>query len=303
MNRKLTTIVLITFLSTLLWVFTSLSEEYFTTLTLPVKFVDMPESMAIGEHSSESIQISLKGEGWQLAQLIYGRNPEFMVSPEYRTGEHEYILRNAIDQNPWLTSTMQVTDIQPISINFTVDDVITKEVLVKPDVSIDFKDGYGLVSEVQVHGDTVLISGASSLVKEIQFIETKHFSFDQIEKGIYQQLEIKPVPGILISHNICTIEFDVQKIVDKSFENVEVAINDVPRRRELLLFPNKITVVIRGGINVLGQLNDNSVESFISFREAITDTTGSLIPHITIPGNTTLVDFKPNSLGYIIKQY
>ncbi|MBU1100979.1 MAG: hypothetical protein KKA84_11305 [Bacteroidetes bacterium] len=303
MNKKLTTIILITFLSTLLWVFTSLSEEYFTTLTLPVMFVDIPENYAIGDCSPRFIEISLKGGGWQLAQLTYGRNPAYMLSPEYRTGKHKYILRNAIDGNSWLTSTLQVTDIQPAQVNYTVERVVTREVLVKPDVKIDFKEGYGLVSAVQVHNDTVKISGASSKVDSINFLTTKLFHFENLEKGVYQQIEIKAIPDIVMSHNICTIEFEVQKIVDKSFENVEVVINDVPRRRELLLFPNKITVVIRGGINVLGQLDDNSVKSQVSFMEAITDTTGSLIPHITIPENTTLIDFNPKSLGYIIKQY
>ena len=303
MKSKVITILLIAIFSSLLWVFISLSDEYFMTIDLPVRFKDLPGNMAVANQSSETTSISLKGGGWQLAQIYYGRSPEFAVSPRYEIGRHKLNLRNYIDNNPWLTSTLQITELVPEQIEYLVDDVIEKKVFVVPDVNLSYKDGYGLVGKVKLVDDTVTVRGAKSIIENLKTLSTIHYEFTNLEKGVNSKLKIKGGPGIILSHTDCSIEFDIQKIVDKSFEHVDVQVRDVPGRRELLLFPNSITVVLRGGINTLGRLEDDAVNAHVSFNQAIMDTTGHLVPVVEIPANTSIVDLKPKSLGYIIKQY
>ena len=303
MKSKFTTIAIIAFLSSLLWVFISLSDDYFTTIELPVKFVDLPIKNAVGSSNVQKVTMSLKGQGWQLANLAFGRSPVFNISPSYKPGKHTFNLRNSIDINSWITSNMQVTEIQPDVITYTVESIMSKEVLVKPDINLSYKDGYGLVSEITLSNDTVKITGAKTILEHIDYVETKPYNFLNLERGVSAQVELKEIQGVSLSHNNCNIDFDVQKIVDKTFDEVIVNIENVPIQRELLLFPNKISIIIRGGINVLGQLDSDAVSAKIDFNQALTDTTGRLIPLIKIPENTSLVDIKPNSLGYIIKQY
>lgn len=303
MKPKITLILLVTFFSGLLWIFVSLSDEYFATLNLPVRIVDISEDYSLAELSDKNVTLRLKGQGWLLAQLTVGRSPEFIVSSNNKLGRGEVNLRNAIDQNLWLSSTVQVLEINPEKIDFTIEKIKTKTVAIVPDIILEFKPGYGLISDVVILDDTVTISGPSSLVNSIDFLKTEKMRLNSLEEKTILKLGFEEIEGVVYNRDYCQAEFDVQKIVDKNFENIVVETRRVPRSRELILYPNSIDVVLRGGINVLGQLTGDNISASVSYRDALRDTLGSIEPVIEIPENTILLNTKPKRLEYIIKKY
>jgi len=107
----------------------------------------------------------------------------------------------------------------------------------------------------------------------------------------------------LDSDDIYKDENTLQKIVDKSFDELPVEIRNVPPSKELILFPGKISVVLKGGISKLGRLTNDSVKAFVDFWEIQRHEEEQIEPIIEIPPFTTLVDIKPKKLEYIIKQY
>ena len=73
MKRKIITISLIVSFSILLWVFVSFSGEFSITLNLPTQVIDIPENYSVSSMSADEVSISLKGQGWQLAQHTLGQ--------------------------------------------------------------------------------------------------------------------------------------------------------------------------------------------------------------------------------------
>ena len=69
------------------------------------------------------------------------------------------------------------------------------------------------------------------------------------------------------------------------------------------IFPVKIDVVLRGGINLLGKLNSSDIKAYVDFSQALNDTLGGIEPYFEIPPFTTIIDKKPGKLEYIIKQF
>ena len=55
------------------------------------------------------------------------------------------------------------------------------------------------------------------------------------------------------------LTFDVQRIVEKSFEGIKVVINDIPDDRNIVLIPNTIDCSLRGGINILGKITPDQI--------------------------------------------
>ena len=71
---------------------------------------------------------------------------------------------------------------------------------------------------------------------------------------------------------------------------------NIPSRYELMLSPQKVSVVLRGGISKLSKMKNEDVKVFVKFEQAINDTVGSIEPTIEFPEFTSLVDMKPNRL-------
>lgn len=303
MKSKIISIVFITFFSIVLWVFVSFSGEFFTTLKFPVKVTGIPEGKSLSNQSAKEITLNLKGQGWQLAQLTFGRNPDFIVKANSSSGKQSLSLRNEIDANAWISSSLQVLEIEPDRIDLNVEPNTSKTVYIEPQIDMTFKSNYGLVSDIKLSPDSVKISGPESIIAKTEKVYTESKSFDGTDKIITETVALQKINFVTLSIENTNIEFDVQKIVDKTFENILVDIKNLPPSRQLLLFPAKINVVLRGGINILGKLNNDDIKAYVNYNQALYDTLGAIEPHIEFPEFTTVIDKKPRKLEYIIKQF
>ena len=115
--------------------------------------------------------------------------------------------------------------------------------------------------------------------------------------------EFIDLPGTIYGTDFVTVTFDIQRIVDKQFDDITVDVLDVPPDRDVVLLPNKVSFGVRGGIDILGKLDKSQFESFVFYRHVVLDTLGNVIPQVRIPKNTNLLYLKPQRLRYVIKKF
>ena len=303
MKPNIITIVLSIVFSVVLWAFVSFSDDYSTNITVPIKFTDFKDDYTIQFQSAREASLTLQGKGWALAQITMGPKNKFEISTDNKIGKQQIQVREALSHNPWLTSSVQVTRVNPPQVDYTMERVNYKSIPIVPNISIGTKENYGLVSEVIAEPDSVRISGPKSIVKKLNAVITKSIVFDELDEKVIMKIELEPINHVSFENNSCTINFDIQKIVDKSFKDIPVEVIDLPPSRELLLFPSKINVTLRGGIKKLGTLNQDEIRAYVKFQQAFTDTLGIVVPTIEIPGYTKISNIEPKILEYIIKQY
>lgn len=303
MKKKILPIILITLFSIILWGSVSLSEEYFATIEVPVRVTDIQEGAAIARMSHDKVDISVKGIGWTLAGMSLGPDLEFKVSAKNKTGEQEVYLESVAGQNSWLTSSIQLMEVKPDELAFKIENLASKKVQVIPNIKLNYRPGYGLVSPISVTPDSVTITGPESVVDEIENINTALHEFDDINKSVNANIGLENIPTLSYDNPAVSVEFEVQKIVDKEFEDIPVLVKNVPQFRELRLYPDKVKITLRGGINLLGKMDAKSLEPYVTFKQALSDTLGAIEPVFTAPEYTILIDIKPGKLEYIIKKF
>ncbi|MCP5064157.1 MAG: hypothetical protein GY936_17085 [Ignavibacteriae bacterium] len=303
MKRKILTNSIIVGISVLLWVFVSFSGDFSITLNLPVAITDLPKETAISSISTNEVTLNLKGNGWQLAQHTFGRNQKFYIQSPAKLGEQKLSPLSSINVNDWLASSLQLTKIIPEEISVNIEKVRTKKVIIKPNLELKYKPDYDLVSEINLVPDSVMIFGPKSVIDKINFVSTIKEKYSNLEKNVSANLMLHEQEFVLLNPKECSVQFNVQKIVDKTFENIVVMTKDVPARYEVVLSPNKIKIVLRGGIKLLSKLKSTDITAYVKFSQAINDTLGAVVPTIEIPDYTTIIDQKPHSIDYIIKKY
>ncbi|MFH1198325.1 MAG: CdaR family protein [bacterium] len=296
-------IVLISLFSILLWGFVSLSEDYYTSVRIPIKFIGLSEGYTVNSKSVTEVSFSLQGKGWQLAQIYFGSAPDFKLSVQRKTGRNRISVKKAFDQNNWLSKNFKVVDYVPSEIIFTVERIKIKKVKISPKLEIEFLPGYDITSGISVIPDSIEISGPESLVDKIDSLTTEITKFTKVDEDFSERVNLEPIKNISFKFPVCHVEFEVQKITDRTFENVIVKINNMPVQYDLKLSPPNIKVTLKGGINILAGLTDDDIQASVEFSLALSDTLGSIEPVIVIPPATTIIDIKPKRLNYIIKQF
>ncbi len=303
MKKNLHIIIISIIFSIILWVSISLSNDYYATFKIPLKLVNFPEGYTIGSRVPNHISVKLKGEGWKLAALKLGRESDYIVSAGNESGKRFINLYNYLVDNQWLSSDIEVIDISPDTLSYNIEKIASTHAEIIPDLNLNFKPGFGLATEMVIKPESTIVFGPANRVKSIRAVPTEKLSLNNLDDKVEEKVPLKKIPEMNYSNNNVNIILDVQKIVDKNFDNLPVDIVDVPSDRSVVLLPNKISIGLRGGVDVLAKLDNGHLMAHINYRDVVLDTLGSIAPKVELPDNTSLIYIKPERLRYIIKKF
>ncbi len=303
MKKKIPLLIISIAFSVIIWGTISLSEEYYANVNVPLRVVGFPNGFSIGNEIPENITIKLRGIGWKLFAVNIGKEVTYKISVKGDSGFIQIKLMDHLTDNRWMLSELDIIDIVPNSLSFSIERRVTKKLPIVADLNLDFKAGYGLAKEVVLEPDSVVIDGPQSVVNSLTEIKTKEIKLSSLDKLIIKNIGFIYLPGTSYGTKFVTVNLDVQRIVDKQFDDIDVEVLDVPPDRDVILLPNKISCNVRGGIEILGKLEKDQFRAFVFYRDVVLDTLGNVIPHIELPVNTTLKYIKPERLRYIIKKF
>lgn len=303
MKNKISIVIFSVLFSIIVWGSVTLSENFFSSQVFDVKIINQPEGYSCGNIKPENILVKLKAKGWQLLSLNLAGSKEFFVSAEDDSGRITVDPFNEIDENRWINAGINVLEINPRQVSFNIEKIKFKKLKVEPLADLTFAEGYGLATDVIVYPDSVLAAGPASIIDEMTSIKNKSVELKSVDQKTTVIAELETPLGFKLERNQVQLTFDVQRIVEKTFENIKVEITNVPKDREIVLIPNVIECNLRGGINILGKVNSEQIIAHINYSDIVYDTLGSVQPKIKIPFNTNLVYVKPEHLNYIIKKF
>ncbi len=303
MKKKIPLLIISIAFSVIIWGTISLSEEYYANVNVPLRVVGYPNGYTIGNEIPENITIKLRGIGWKLFSVNIGKDVTYNISVNGDSGFKQIKLMDHLTDNRWMLSELDIIDIVPNSLSFSIERRIKKKLPIVADLSLDFKVGYGLAKDVVLEPDSVVIDGPQSVVNSLTEIKTKEIRLSSLDKLTIKNIGFIYLPGTSYGTRFVSVNLDIQRIVDKQFDDIDVEVLDVPPDRAVILLPNKISCNVRGGIEILGKLEKDNFRAFVFYRDVVLDTLGNVIPHIEHPVNTTLKYIKPERLRYIIKKF
>lgn len=160
-----------------------------------------------------------------------------------------------------------------------------------------------MATDIKFVPDSVIVSGPLSYLKKLKGINTEIKTLTLLDTRIETEVPLNRMQGFGYSSNVVEAKLDVQRIVDKQFENISVEVIDLPPGKEVVLLPNKIEIQIRGGIEILGRLKPEQLSCYVNYQDLVKDTLGSVEPELSLPKNVTLQYTKPGRLRYIIRSF
>jgi YbbR domain-containing protein len=303
MKKNIFIIIVSLIFSILLWVSLSLSNEYYSTINVYLKIIDLPDGYTTASNLPAKIAIKMKGKGWKLAVERIGSISDFIISAKYDSGRIVTNLYNSLSDNRWITNEMEVININPDTISFKVEKILSKKMKILSSIQLNFKAGYGLAEPIYIYPESTLVYGPWSVLKNMTSVSTEVVSFNKLDSRINSQISLINKQGLSFDITSASVYLNVQKIVGMDFYDLPITINDVPKDREVVILPNKLSIGVRGGIDILGKISSDQFKISINYRNIVLDTLGSVQPNIELPQNVTLIYSKPERLRYIIKKY
>ncbi len=302
MKKNLHIVIIAIVFSSILWISITLSEEYYSTYKIPINIINAPSGYTLASDLSENISVKIKGIGWRLTGINLGSETVYNISARNDSGKIITNVYSNLIENPWLSSDLEVIEISPDTISFMIERIISKKLPVVTKTDITFKAGFGLASKIKIAPDSVVVYGPKSRIEKMDSIKTNTIVLSLLDN--YTKVNADFVNG-LYKTDIAGVEvrLDVQRIVDKNIDDIKVEVIDVPKDRDVVLLPNTISCLVKGGINVLGKITAQDFKAFVYYHDVLLDTLGSVGPTIEHPENVELLSRKPDRIRYIIKKF
>ena len=288
--------------SVLLWVYVNLNLTYSFEVNVPLS-VRSAKSQGVSNDIPASVNVILKGKGWSLFKILTTENLEYYLDlTQYKKDTKVDLMQNTSEALN-LPPDVYVQNIYPGSIEVMFDNIITKMVRVKNNTSVQTRDEFTVIGSVTLRPDSVKLTGASSSLSRIKFVQTEFVVFKDVNTNISRDVKLIDTLGnqIKIEPTEVNVSYKVELSAEKVFDDIDVNVYGIPSNKDVLIIPPKISITLRGGVEELSKLTAKDLNIGINYNRIEADEQGEVEPTIELSDIFTLIKVQPQRFKYIIK--
>jgi YbbR domain-containing protein len=258
-----------TLFAILVWflIITGGTFEYVTTI--PIKPPVTQQDYIITNDIPDNATIRLRGQGTVLLAYLIFREGRLFLDFNWSLGVQTV---NTSKQNILLTGNAKnltvLELIEPETIRLQVEELIQKTLPVKPGFTLHTRPGYTIVGDIQLSPPRVTIQGPKSLVDSCQFVETREYTWKDVKFPINKEIDLKRPshPKLELLQQQVTVHANVQKLMEKTIERIDVQVINLPQNADALVIPSTVSLVVEGGVNVVTQITASDIRATIDYR-------------------------------------
>lgn len=250
LNKRLSKYLIFLFVSFVFWFLTIMSKQYQTTLTIPIEYVNLPESKQLINTPEENIKLTVKSPGFYLLSNTLFKSKSLTISvnklneSKGQDYSQQYWVANKNHQqlNKLLSSDIKIISIFPDTLFLRFQQKHSKKVPIVFNGKLNFAEQYRLKDKMLISPDSMLVFGAKQQLDKISTIATQQIEFDNLEKGVSKTIGLSKLDGISFAEQNVQLSFEVEKFTEKIVELPLQAIN-VPKGYKIKFYPPKVALI------------------------------------------------------------
>lgn len=263
-------------ISSLLWTLLKFSEEKEEELNVKVEFFNFPKDQILVNELVQSFPVKIKAQGFELISQGLGfSKPTVKID----LSKVRVLKKGDVNQYVWLPKhngqdVIRAFNLEINSIEYPVDTVkvrfsprVVKELVTKFNYSIEKLTDHYIVGKALESPSSVKVSGAKSILKNIDTIYSELVKFDRLESDLnadYSLLKVKGMDSIFTDS--IEVYMGVESIEPFSFE-VPIEVRNVPDSLRLKLFPNEVEIHFSCGTKEYVNYNPQSFQPYIDYND------------------------------------
>lgn len=282
-----------------LWLLINLSRDFSVTLNIPLYYGSFPENQAPVQSLPETVRATFTGEGWKLLGL-YGSTPRLMINVN-DTSTNVY---ESIQQQLTATSDISLSRAEPSQINLQLEPALSRKVPVVSDIRLETRRQFGLLRPPVISPDSVTVSGARSLIQNIESWPTRSVVFDDLQAPFQASVPLVDSGDLIrLSQTEVTVSANIVEFTEGE-TRVPVEITGGANRPAVILSPSVLTIRYNVPISQYNEVNRRQLfRAVIPYQAVLADTTGFLQPELIADDSEFTVSIRssvPRRVSYFM---
>jgi hypothetical protein len=282
-----------------LWLMVNLDREFNLSMRFELQTGEMSPELALVSPIPTHVNVSISGEGWKLLN-IYGSPPRIPVNLANEVVDMTEQVETVINTY----QNINVTRVQPAFITVNLEQRTSKKVPVDLQMDVAFGRQFGFLGEPRITPDSVIVTGAQSVISGISSWPTKVFKRENLREPISTILELETPPEVLgLNFSEVNLIANVTEFTEGELR-IPLRIRGLPRGREVTFSPNTITVRYDVPIEeYVSMQNIVPYAAFVDYTDILRDNSGLIMPSVELiisAPNIKLKTIQPRTVSYYI---
>lgn len=261
-NRRVLIFLFFVFLSSLIWFFNKLEKDYFTTITIPVKFYHFPDDKIQINPLPKQLNVNVYGRGFTLLRYkLLSLNTIYLdVLSNIKTvknSDRELLYFNSesiipsIDKE--LSGEMKILSVEPKDIKLIFSKKQSKKVFVIPNISYSINKDY-VIDNVRIIPNTILITGPSFIVDTVDTVFTQKQNISDLSSNYIANLLLKKVEFCSYNRDYVAVVIKIEKKTEKTI-SIPVESLFPSSINKSTFVPNTVNLKFSVGIHHFSQID------------------------------------------------
>lgn len=280
------------------WLIHDLSKIKSITLNVDVEYKNIPPFLLPMNELPPKLTLNLNGTGLKLLLTSFYAKKKINIDFNQMVNlknANQISLSKFFNQNSPLPLNLKVIAVLPDTLYFIVPKGSQKNVVVKSNLQINCKAGYGL-ELIEASPKFITIYGNQDLLKNIDTVYTESLQLFEIDKGDNYSLKlIKLNDSLVYSTDHYSVKTDVQRLMERIVD-LPIKIKDQQFYRSAHCYPKTVKVKY-----TVAQ-NDYVLNDTLSFKAEVFITKGPKHPVVitTKPGKANILNIEPKEVELVL---
>jgi hypothetical protein len=279
LSKDILSFLLFFALSATFWFVNALGKERETTVSIPIRYVGVPQNIVITNQPPTSILLKVKDQGIRLFSYSNSSITPLTIDLNrvfYEKGEILFTsdqLSGRISRYMRMQPTTTVLEILPDSILIQYEKLSQRKLPIKLVSNIELTPQYMLSDKIILSPGMVTVFGPKRLIDTLKSINTESFDLQNVNDTNSYRCKLKPIQSVRFSTNEIKLTLFVEQFTEKKVQIPISAIN-CPNNLFIRTFPAVVNATYIVGLSKFNNQIRNDIEVYLDYKELIMDNLG-----------------------------
>lgn len=294
-------------IAAILWFMQIYNKLFETNLSIPVKYVSVPDSIVFNDTLPSSINVRVRDYGYNMFKYYFTKNDtiQFDVDPiiDSNNGSNKVLQGVTLEAyiRKFFPQSATIINYDPVRISFAYSILQSRKVPVIFDGQVNLSPGYFLNGDIRILPDSITAYGSGAELSKITYAYTTADTINSLESNRKIPYNLMPIPNIRLSPDKVNIYIPVEAYTQKKVEVLVECLN-LPQNLSVKFFPSKVTLSFFAGVSMADSIKISDFSVGVDY-ESLKDSKSASVPVriMSSPSFTRSLTITPSNVEYIFE--
>ncbi|MEI7502426.1 MAG: YbbR-like domain-containing protein [Paludibacter sp.] len=254
------------------WFVNALGKDRETTISIPIRYVGIPQNVAIINKIPSELTLNVKDQGLRLFSYSKQRlTPiSFDLSRLFKQKGDILFTSEQINANVnkyrHLMPTTTVLEIHPDSIFVKYEKLSIKTLAVEFVSKIELAPQYMLSNNIQLNPSRVTVFGPKNILDSMKSIPTEYVELKGLNETKHLTTKLKPIKSVRFAITETKVNLFVEQFTEK---NIKIPVKSIncPSNLAIRTFPAVVDISYNVGLSHFNSSINNDLEVYLDFND------------------------------------